>query len=338
MKPVHEFLIVSIALALAGTGILIASTETEYNPVYGFTDQSCTYNLKFFQSIEKMEAFSRADNGWKHNSYMEFLKSQQCIEVVRAVGTRPEGEGEEEEGTNPGGGGGVGGGQPPSSGAASLEPPGENSSQSEQEDYVDDIHECWTDGMNASELSWSQLDQNLKDLPVGSMGARGRTSGNLYIDYLEILSTAGSTVNVNHLTIIVEMHEDVHGTQDLTDLKYMSNRPRLEIEAYAGSYLNYEAIQGAPPPAPYLTIDDWDAYLGDNRHSRRKAWNRAVEIYDPLEKIQIGGGTLNSTQRTKYKKNRNILQSMWSDFFNTEVDKLNTAAYDKDEKTHLPCD
>ena len=89
MKTVHEFLIVSIALALAETGILIASTETEYNPVYGFTDQSCTYNLKFFQSMEAMNAHSRADNGWKHNSYVEFLKSQQCIEVVRAVGTRP---------------------------------------------------------------------------------------------------------------------------------------------------------------------------------------------------------------------------------------------------------
>ncbi|MXZ54903.1 MAG: hypothetical protein F4Z14_01850, partial [Gammaproteobacteria bacterium] len=254
MKPVHEFLIVSIALALAGTGILIASTETEYNPVYGFTDQSCTYNLKFFQSIEKMEAFSRADNGWKHNSYMEFLKSQQCIEVVRAVGTRPEGEGEEEEGTNPGGGGGFGGGQPPSSGAASLEPPGENSSQSEQEDYVDDIHECWTAGMDLSGLSWSELEQNVADLPDGTMGGRGRDSGNIYIDYLEILSTAGSTVNVNHLTMIVEMHEDVHGQQDENDLKYYSKVPELEVQAYAGSYANYVAIQGAPPPAPNLSM------------------------------------------------------------------------------------
>lgn len=153
MKTVHKFLIGSIALALAGTGILIASTVTEYNPVYGFTDQSCTYNLKFFSSMEEMNAYSKRDNGWKHNSHMEFLKSQQCVEVVRAIGTRPKGEGEEGEGTNPGGGGiGGGGGLPPGSGQASLEPSGENSSQSEQEDYVDDIHECWTAGMKKSGL------------------------------------------------------------------------------------------------------------------------------------------------------------------------------------------
>lgn len=165
MKTVHKFLIGSIALALAGTGILIASTETEYNPVYGFTDQSCTYNLKFSSSMEEMNAYSKKDNCWKHNSYMEFLKSQQCIEVVRAIGTRPEGEGEEGEGTNPGGGG-----LPPGSGQASLEPPGENSSQSEQEDYVDDIHECWTVGMEKSGLVWSELEQNVKDLDPGIMG------------------------------------------------------------------------------------------------------------------------------------------------------------------------
>lgn len=251
MKTVHKFLIGSIALALAGTGILIASTETEYNPVYGFTDQSCTYNLKFFSSMEEMNAYSKRDNGWKHNSYMEFLKSQQCVEVVRAIGTRPKGEGEEGEGTNPGGGGiGGGGGLPPGSGQASLEPPSENSSQSEQEDYVDDIHECWTAGMELSGLGWSELEQNVADLDPGVMGGRGRETGDIYIDYLEILSTAGSTVNVNHLTMIVEMHEDVHGSQSLTQLKYRSKIPRLEIEAYSGSYANYVAIQGAPPPAP----------------------------------------------------------------------------------------
>ena len=87
--------------------------------------------------------------------------------------------------------------------------------------------------------------------------------------------------------MIVEMHEDVHGTQSLTQLKYWSKRPRLEIEAYSGSYANYVAIQGAPPPAPNLSMAEWDAYLGDNRHSRRKAWNKVVEIYDPLEKKKI---------------------------------------------------
>lgn len=343
MKTLHKLLagLIWIALALAGAGILIASTETEYNPVYGFTDQSCTYNLKFFQSIEKMNAYSRADNGWKHNSYMEFLKSQQCIEVVRVVGTRPEGEGEEEEGTNLGGG--FGGGQPPSSGTSSIEPPDKNSSKDEQEDYVDDIHGCWTAGMELSGLFWSGFEQNVRDLPKGTMGGRGRKSGKLWIDYLEILGTAGSTINVNHLTMIVEMHEDVHGSQNFTELQYDSKIPRLEIEAYAGSYANYVAIQGAPPPAPNLSIDDWDDYLGDDRSSRRKRWNNAVKIYDPLEaKVIDAGGeiedALTATERTKYNTNRDILKDMWNHFFNTEVDQLNAAEYKKNKKTNLSCD
>ena len=336
---IHRNLLVGlIALALVGTGILIASIETEYNPVYGFTDESCTYNLKHFESIDDMDAYSAVDNGWEYNSYIEYLKSDRCVEVVRVEGTRPEGEGEEEEGTNPGGGGGFGGVHPPSSGASPIEPPGEDSSEAEQEQYIDEIHDCWTAGMKLSKLPWSKLDQNVADLDPGTMGGRGRDSGNIYIDYLEILSTAGSTVNVNHLTMIVEMHEDWHGMQDLNELKYWSKIPRLEIEAHSGAYANYEAIQGAPPPAPNLTMDDWDDYLGDNRTLRRKNWNNAVKIYDPLEKILIDGGTLNSAQKAKYNTNRDILKDMWNHFFNTEVDKLNTAAYKKDKKTNLSCD
>ena len=140
--------------------------------------------------------------------------------------------------------------------------------------------------------------------------------------------------------MIVEMHEDVHGSQNLTELQYDSKIPRLEIEAYAGSYANYVAIQGAPPPAPNLSMDDWNDYLGDDRSLRRQNWDDAVAIYDPLEATVIDEGinSLTGSEKTKYYKNRNILESMWSDFFNTEVDKLNAAAYDKDTETNLSCD
>ena len=182
----------------------------------------------------------------------------------------------------------------------------------------------------------------MKDLPDGTMGGRGLITGKIWIDYLEILAEAGRhVVSVNHLTMIVEMHEDWHGTQNLKELQYMSKRPELEIKAYRGSYDNYLAIQGAPPPAPYLSMEDWDDYLGETGTLRRNQWDRAVKIYDPLQKIvnesELGEDALTAAQKNQYEDNKETLRDNSNKFFNS-FDPLNLAEYDKNKETHLSCD
>ena len=324
--------LMSLVLVLVGSGLVIASTDTT-GPVYGFTDELCIFNLEYFNSIEEMDEYSADDNGWEYNSYIKLSEPEECVRVIRVVETQPEEEEPPSEGGGSGGGGSGGGTHPGTSG---LEPPDENS-ESEQDDYVDEILECWTNAMSLRKLSTSGKDQNVKNLSDGTFGTVDEY-GDVWIDYSAIRDAAGSRINVNHLTIIVQMHEDVHASQDANKLRYLSKKPGLEISAYRTSYANYKKIQGAPPPHPNPSISAWDDFLGDSRAIRRQTWNTAVSRYDPLRKKILEGKTLTKREQSRYDKAEKTLSDYWAQFFNNELDIFNDAEYQKNKTTKLACD
>lgn len=84
-KRISILLLVSV-VALAGVGILIASTSAE-EAVAGFTDDKCRDNGIQFLNMEEMNAYSAKDNGWTYRSYVTASNPEKCLEVVRARGT-----------------------------------------------------------------------------------------------------------------------------------------------------------------------------------------------------------------------------------------------------------
>lgn len=113
MKVLHKLSRIStwllvLVVFLAGTSISIASTTVE-GPVAGFTDVKCRDDAIYFLTMDSMIEHSNADNGWEFNSYVTASNPYECIEHVRAEGTRIP----QRQTPSPGAGGGGGGSERP---------------------------------------------------------------------------------------------------------------------------------------------------------------------------------------------------------------------------------
>ena len=302
MTTRHKFLAGAIVVALAGTGILIASIETENDPVYGFTDVSCTYNLKYFTTMDEMEAYSDANNGWEYNSYIELSEPDKCVEVVRVEGRRLEEEDEDED-TAPGGG------------RTQPANPADNFTQQD----ADNLKSCWEEKAIAIE----DLENWVAEATTAATWKieRGKR-GVAYLDFeikngnLEItasLHTDGIAEIVaqrprlvfNHLATYGQMHETVHIGQLLKIFNERGSLPepyeywQMEVDGHNTSEIWWREFYDDAEPPSLLPEDQW---------AMSEEYSDKAKEYQDLKKKQ-DEGTITDTEEEDMKKIAKWLQS-----------------------------
>lgn len=306
----HTSMWLPLVVVLAGTSILIASAEAEYDPVYGFTDISCTYNLEYFINMEAMDDYSSANNGWEYNSYIKVSDPNNCVEVVRVEGQQDEDEEEEEEST-PGGGTGA----PPISA---------NPADYFSETDAEELKSCWEEKVAEANLegwdsdaediaSWFVTWQNVRGTAAGYGHTEGSTTGHgdglisLNVSIFTDMIANESWGTFDHLAAFAQMHEKVHvfqflresGDDDGITLPSPYELHEMEVQANLFSYAWWEAI--FPDPPPFKRLSDREIYRYKSKEGEYKGrFKKKREEYRKLEDKRAKG-TLTDADETRMK-------------------------------------
>lgn len=306
--------ILILVSVLLGTGILIASTSTEYDPVVGFTDESCrSYDYREFLNMDSMDEYSdNPNNNWEYNSYIKYSDPQKCVRVLR-VKEKPR---EEEDPEPAPGGGGSGGSRFPEPKESEPIDPADSFTEAE----ADELKECWEKkakdikkkiagwdptASTASEVTWG--------ITPGIRSGFGRTTpdlenGILSIDVQifphgissKIAQYPNKRYDFDHLVTFTQMHEAFHVAQILKIFNERETLPEpyeywdMEVEASKGSNALWLACYGknAGPPS-LLREQNWD--------DLKTVYDQKTQDYKDLKEREANG-TITEGERTNMEE------------------------------------